>query len=348
MSGLSLRIRPDKVGSACIPFRFGPYLTVRREPVAAEGACVVGRVLSAREVYGDLELASGRPARLVPGDIVVGVLGNRAALRGFSGRTPTSLSCGDTIHLLNVGGVLGLSEGVMVGLGEPIRIEVLGTPMLEGRPAMLADFGLAPVSALPSVMPPVLVVAGTCMNAGKSTAAAAVIRHLRAKGLIVHAGKATGVAAIRDPLSFLDHGAARASSFLDCGVPSTAYRSDVPALTRTLLAALAADRPDVIVLELGDGLMGAYGVDDLIAAPDLAACFHGAMLAANDIIGGWAGANALREKGIAVRVATGPATDNLAGVHRLRAMGIPAANCFREPEDLCELATRDLMEVLAK
>lgn len=347
MSELALRIRPDKVGSVCGPFGFGPYLTVQPEPVAAEGASIVGRVLTARDVYGELEMPSGRLARLVPGDIIVGVLGNRAALRGFSGRVPSELKKGDVIHLLNVGGVMGRSEGTMVGLGEPIRVEVLGTAHQNGRAAMLQDFAVPQVDQLPAELPPVLIVAGTCMNAGKSTAAAAVIRHLRALGFSVHAGKATGVAAIKDLLSFRDHGASRAASFLECGAPSTAYRTDVPEITKTLLTSLADEGPDVIILELGDGLMGAYGVDELIGCKELAERFHGAILAANDLIGGWAAVNVLQDKGIQVRVVTGPATDNLAGVHRLKSLGVEAANCFREPETLCHLAVRGLLEVVA-
>lgn len=342
MSPVALRVRPDKVGSVCTPFGFGPYLSVQPEPVAREGAAVVCRVLTTRDVYGEMELSSGRLAKLVPGDVVVGALGNRAALRGFSGTVPRSLSNGDTIDLLNVGGVIGVSKGTMVGLGEPIRLEVLGTPLVNGKPVELADFGLPPVGRLPDPFPPTVVVAGTCMNAGKSTAAAALIRFLCEHGLRVHAGKATGVAAVRDIFAFRDRGATVALSFVDCGIPSTAYRTDVPSIARTLLGHLAVDEPDVIVLELGDGLMGSYGVDDIVCDPSLARVFTGAVLAANDTIGANAGAHMLKDAGIDVLVVTGPATDNLAGVDRLESVGWAAANIFREPERFCELVWRAL------
>jgi len=336
MTDLTLRIRPDKIASVCAPFAFGPYLNVRPEPVAEEGVAVVGRVLNARSTYGDLELVSGRASKLVPGDIVVGVLGNRAALKGFSGRVPPSLAHGEIVHLLNTGGVVGKSDGTMVGLGDPIQIDVLGTPMIAGEPARLSAFGL-PSRELPDQIAPVIAVAGTCMNSGKSTAAAVAIRHLRTLGMRVHAGKASGVAAIRDPLSFRDHGAAVSLSFLDCGVPSTAYRTDVPALTQNLIAHLAEDEPDTIILELGDGLLGAYGVDDILADLVLAQCFAGAIIAANDVVGAVAAVGQLREYGIEVIVVTGPATDNVAGVEKLRSLGIPAANILREPAELCSL-----------
>ena len=83
MSEHLLRVRPDKVASVCLPFKLSPYLSVHPQPLTEEGAAVVARVLTVSPNYGNLELTSGRPAQLVPGDIIVGVLGARAALRGF-------------------------------------------------------------------------------------------------------------------------------------------------------------------------------------------------------------------------------------------------------------------------
>lgn len=302
--------------------------------VAGTGVAIAGTVLQSRDTYGELELASGRNSRLTPGDVILGVLGSRAALRGFSGHVPESVRPGDRLHILNVGGVIGVSDGTMVGLGDPIEIDVIGTPLVRGVPATLAEFSL-PDRDLSPEMPPVIAVAGTCMNAGKSTAAAIAIRYLRAKGLTIHAGKATGVAALRDPQAFLDYGASLSLSFLDCGVPSTAYRSDVPALAKRLLAHLADGPPDAILLELGDGLLGSYGVDEILDDRVLVGAITGVVLAANDVVGAVAGVEALRHRGLQLLCVTGPATDNVAGREKLRSLGIPSANVFREPNDFC-------------
>ena len=96
MTEYALRLRPNKVGSVCGPLGFGPYVTVRPEVLVEEGAAIACRVLSTRKEYGHLELESGRQARLVKGDIILGVLGNRAALRGFTGRVPTWTAIGTT------------------------------------------------------------------------------------------------------------------------------------------------------------------------------------------------------------------------------------------------------------
>ena len=337
-----LRVRPDKIGSVCAPFALPPYLTVGSEPVSGEGVAVIGRVLEVARTYQELELRSGRPALLVPGNLIVGVLGARAALRGFCGRVPSRAARGDVLQLLNKGGVIGVSEGATVGLGVPTQLEIVGVPLRQGQPLRLSDYALEPVSKLPPKLPPVLAVAATCMHAGKTTAAGVVIRHLVGRGLVVHAGKATGVAAAADLLSFADNGAAETLSFLQAGLPSTCYHDDVPQITRTLLAHLAHGGPDVIVLELGDGLLGAYGVDAILDDPGLAGCFTGALVAANDVIGGYAVGQVLKERGVKVAAVTGPATDNTAGRLKLNALGLAAANVHQQASELCRMVERCL------
>lgn len=331
----SLRVRPDKVASVCHPFSFGPYVRVSSTVECREGTAIVCQVVTARDDYGSIELVSGRQSKLVPGDTIVGILANRAALRGFAGRVPQSLSTGDEVHLLNMGGVVGSSEGPTIGLGAPITLKVIGTPLLGDKPARIADFALP----TPPSPPPAKVVGivGTCMNAGKSTAAAVLIRSLRARGLRIHAGKATGVGAIRDVLAFADNGASVSLSFIDCGFASTAYRKDVPKIYKDLVALLAEEGPDAIVLELGDGLMGDYGVDEILdSGPGFVTC----VVAANDMVGAWAAVQRLRSLQIGVACVSGPATDNIAAIQKFQNLGVNAANAHREPSDLVDFVAQ--------
>ncbi|MCB9664335.1 MAG: hypothetical protein H6732_09490 [Alphaproteobacteria bacterium] len=344
-SEYDLRLRPHKVASACLPFALGPYVTVHQQPIAEDGAAVACRVLTARKEYGHLELTSGRQARLVPGDLIVGVLGNRAALRGFCGRVPQTIAAGDVLHLLNQGGVIGVSEGDHAGLGTPIELEVLGTPIRQGRGLRLREHALPRVGQLPGRLPPVIVFAGTCMNSGKTTAMAVLTRYLRRRGLVVHAGKVTGVAAIRDLLTFQDNGAGKTLSFLDCGLASTCYRTDMPDVALELLGQLAGEHPDVILLEMGDGLMGEYGVDEVLSDPRFVSNVSGVVLAANDVIGGVAAARQLVGWGMEVKVVTGPATDNTAGTGKLQGQGLAAANIFMDPDRACALAVGGVLQL---
>ena len=83
--------------------------------------------------------------------------------------------------------------------------------------------------------------------------------------LNVAAAKLTGVATQRDILAMHDAGAQQALSFLDIGLTSTINQQEavVPA-AKTILNILAKSNPDIIVAELGDGIIGWYGVDKLL------------------------------------------------------------------------------------
>src|SRR4030095_6765067 len=101
--------------------------------------------------------------------------------------------------------------------------------------------------------------------------------------------------------------------------PAPPPRHPGPALTRTMLTELASGKPDVIVFELGDGILGTYGVDAILECPDVRPALTGVVLSANDPVAAWGGVKLLRERfGIEPCVVTGPATDNSVGVNIIR------------------------------
>jgi hypothetical protein len=175
----------------------------------------------------------------------------------------------------------------------------------------------------------VVALAGTCMEAGKTAAACAVISRMRHRGLVVDAFKATGVSLRRDILAMEDAGARRSAIFTDLGVVTTT-KANGPALTRTMLTELSAGKPDAIVFELGDGILGTYGVDAILECPDIRAALTGVILSANDPVAAWGGVKLLRERfGVDPCVVTGPSTDNAVGVEIITSqMGVPAFNAM--------------------
>ena len=173
---------------------------------------------------------------------------------------------------------------------------------------------------------PVVAVMGSCMNAGKTAAAVALVRELAHRGLVVDGAKATGVSLRRDILALEDAGARTTAIFTDLGIVSTSAANSA-AVTRKLLTRLAtggAERPDLILLELGDGLLGAYGVDAILADAELRAAFTATVFAANDPVAAWGGVELLRrEYGLEPTVVTGPATDNRSGAELIeRKVGV--------------------------
>jgi hypothetical protein len=167
------------------------------------------------------------------------------------------------------------------------------------------------------------------MEAGKTAAACAIISRMRHRGLVIDAFKATGVSLRRDILAMEDVGARNSMIFTDLGIVTTT-RANGPALTRTMLTALAAGKPDAIVFELGDGILGTYGVDAILECPDIRAALTGVILSANDPVAAWGGVKLLRERfGIEPCVVTGPSTDNQVGVEIITSqLGVSAFNAM--------------------
>ena len=58
---------------------------------------------------------------------------------------------------------------------------------------------------------------------------------------------------------------------------------NAPALTRSLLNELGEQKPDAIVFELGDGLLGAYGVEAILRDKEICQLDHGAWCCARTI-----------------------------------------------------------------
>jgi len=107
-------------------------------------------------------------------------------------------------------------------------------------------------------------------------------------------------------------------------------------LTRTMLTEMASGQPDVIVFELGDGLLGTYGVQSILLDPAIKAALTAVVLSANDPVAAWGGIKLLRERfGIEPAVVTGPATDNSVGVDIIRdQLNVAAFNAISNPADL--------------
>jgi hypothetical protein len=326
----------DKIGSVTQALNLKHDLRVSDEIPAEEGVVLVVEVLTNKSTYNTLELTSGRMAKVGKGDIVAGALGHRKALFGYSGHVPESLQPGDIIQMLNIGGVLGICDSINPDKGKPFDCRVLGValnfPYLGERIGVPARVGAKRLDAnaqLDTRGVPVVALAGTCMEAGKTAAACAVISRMRHRGLTVDAFKATGVSLRRDILAMEDAGARHCAIFTDLGVVTTT-RANGPALTRTMLTELAAGKPDVMVFELGDGILGTYGVDAILECPDIRAALTGVILSANDPVAAWGGVKLLRERfGIEPCVVTGPSTDNQVGVEIITSqMGVPAFNAL--------------------
>jgi hypothetical protein len=316
----------DKIASSTARLALPREVEISPHIEAKEGNVLAVRALMEKSVYDRLELTTGRMAKINKGDVMAGTLGYRRALKGFVGTIPDSIHVGDTIHVLNIGGVLGVCIGKNPDVGSPLEVEVLGTVMLDGSPANIASNAIPPREDLPPC-PPLVVVAGTCMSAGKTAAASEIVKRFAQSGARVAAAKLSGVAALRDTLDMEDHGAFTTLSFLDCGLPSTARVADLAPYARAILGELASRNPDVIVLELGDGILGDYHVGSFFQHADLLAATKAVVMCANDLVAAWGAKKLMEEWKIPITVVSGPVTDNQTGTDYIsQELKLPAAN----------------------
>ena len=167
------RVRVDRVASSVRNLRLGNEVVVGPDIVAGEGYALAVRILGDKAVYNQVEDPSGRFVRLRAGDVMVGALGRRRALRGYEGEVPPRVEVGDIVNVLNLGGVLGRCTAANPDLGAPFDAEVLGAVLSfprvgdrVGVPAHIGE-GAVPRAEQLTCRVPVVFVAG---GSGRSRA----------------------------------------------------------------------------------------------------------------------------------------------------------------------------------
>jgi len=338
------RIIVDKIGSSTGPCRLSHEVELSSYIVAEEGYCIAVRALDEKEVYNQIETTDGVFETIHAGDVLIGALGERQALKGYSGRIPRRIQTGDILNVLNMGGIIGQCTSDHPDLGPALRVEVLGAVLVERHGqklhARLADHALEPVYTL-DYSAPLVMVSGTSMNTGKTYACGQIVKGLTAHGLRVAAAKLTGASLMRDARVMRENGAIACATFTDAGVVCSTSKNMAP-VAKTLIRHLNQFEPDVLVLELGDGFIGYYGVDDLLMDKELQRFTRAHVVAATDLAGAWAADNLFRSRYRAeIAAFTGPVTDNNVGKQYIRnAFGTEALNAMQDADALSLLVAQ--------
>jgi hypothetical protein len=336
-----MNVEIDKFGSSLFRLNLGKKLEVVGSiPSPKAGDVVVVRALTESVTYGNLELPSGRLAKINRGDVIAGVFGNRRALKGFVGDVPASVKAGDRLHLLNMGGLIGECKGHHSSFSDAIEVEMIGVAIdVAGDVLNISSGALQPANFLLESAP-IIVVAGSCMHSGKTVAATEIIKQANHSGLRVAGAKMSGVAALRDTFNMEDHGAFATASFIDCGLPSTVDVDDLAPIAKAILNHLNEQKPDLIVVELGDGIVGGYSVESILKDADIRKATTSFVFCASDYVGVIGGVSVLREHGIQADVIAGSVTDSLMGEDYVQErIGIKAGNARRDGKRLFDLVT---------
>lgn len=252
--------------------------------------------------HSRLESPEGRRIQLYPGDEILVAYGRRYAPDQFEAIVPGDLGACD---LVAAGGIAGKVLGKCAKVGRATRIRPVGLVADSSGPINLDRFAL-PVSAIGDRRPRVIVVAGTSMNSGKTTTAASLIRGLRLAGLRVAAAKVTGTGSGGDLWSMVDAGACSVLDFVDQGHSSTAGLApeEVESTALSLIAHSARTEPDIVLVEVADGLLQPETAA-LLASPVFRDAIDGVVFAAGEAMGAVTGCDWLVRHGHIVLAVSG-------------------------------------------
>jgi len=328
------RVRVDHISSSVNNADLSTEISIGSEVICKEGYILAVRVLNEKNTYHQIENPAGRLISLRAGNTLVGALGNRHALRGYSGHVPEKLGVGDTIQILNMGGVLGQCTSTHIDLGPPFQVEVLGAVLV--FPSIHSRIGIPTSTYMNAISPskklncttPIVLVIGTNMDCGKTMAAIELIHGLTRTGLKVAGLKVTGISLQRDTLMMMDAGAIAALNFTDTGIISTNKTNVIPS-TYGLLNKLAETySPDVIVVELGDGIFGEYGVTSVLEDNNIKKITKAIICCAPDQVAAWGAVRILEDVfNLRATLISGPVTDNEVGTKFIETtLQLPAYN----------------------
>ena len=215
----------------------------------ATGDYVAGEVLSDHRQPDTVELPSGRMARLMSGDWLVGAFGVRRATLEAVGDWQ-SIQADGHMEDMTRAGFFGRITSQSVLIGPQTALAYRGHVMRDGHKVCMQDF-VPKIEATPYSCPTIMII-GTSMSAGKTTAARVMIHLLKEMGLRVVGTKLTGAGRYRDILSMHDAGADAIFDFVDVGLPSSIVPpEEFRQSLRQLLSIIMAQSPDVVVAEAG-------------------------------------------------------------------------------------------------
>jgi hypothetical protein len=278
----------------------------------------------------NIELANGRMVHAAKGDLVVGALGVRFATLEAVGSW-RDVGADLQMELLTGAGLLGKATSSSFQLPPLIKVGYLGHIFVKGKPANMKDY-VKPESQA-TFDTPCIILVGTSMSAGKTTAARIIIRELKNLDLKILAAKITGAGRYRDILVMGDAGADAIMDFVDVGLPSSVCPESEfkPALT-TLLSRMAKVQADVAVIEIGASPLEPY--NGQLAIDMLRQNQKSIVLCASDPYGAY---GVMKAFGLKPDLVSGVATNTEAGVQLIEKLtGVRALNIM-DPDSRPEM-----------
>lgn len=310
----------------------------RGRDVSPKAGDVVLARIAAIGHHKRLESFNSRRRNLFLGDEVIVAYGDRYAPDQFLSEVPRNL---DYTNLVAAGGMASRVVEKHENVDLATVLEPLGLITRDGEVVSMADsapHAITPWAEAKASLgedgPLVVVVFGSSMNSGKSTTVGCLVNGLVNAGLTVHAGKATGTGAGNDAGLFRDAGADMVVDFTDFGLASTFKLSfeAIKDIMFSMTAALAQGDPDVIVVEIADGIYQGE-TSALLADPDFGALTDKVLFACGEALSAAAGVALLQGAGLPLVAVSGVLTSApLISREAAEVVDVPVIPTY----DLCE------------
>ncbi len=271
------------------------YAYIERKPVP--GDLVYGSIAYIGE-HSFLENKEGRLHTIGDGSRAVFVFGNRYAPHYYEGLVPPDIKI--DVDLLARSGIVGIMRSKNSNIKDPTKVRIKGYVCdKDGNALNTRDFPL--IKPRKSVKKPrrakLVLVVGTSMNSGKSTAATACCWALSTIGQSVRASKVTGTAGLKDILHMEDAGASPVADFSYLGYPSTYLlpKEDLIKIFNDLDLKYANNPKNHWVVEIADGLLQKETAM-LLESEDVRDRIHRLIFCATDAFGAMGGLTILKER----------------------------------------------------
>jgi hypothetical protein len=249
-----------------------------------------------------------RKLRIYVGDLVVGVFGNRYATDALE----AEVAGRENLSMLTSAGMIGTIKSRHQDFGKPTDVSFVGFAVdKNGRKVNLKELKPHTATAPTSKRGNLLVIVGTGMNSGKTTCSGKLIKELHREGFRIAACKLTGSVSNRDQDEMRSASAHSIIDFSDYGFPSTylSTKEELLNLFNVMLSDLGKMNPDIVVMEIADGILQRETVM-LLSDPLVRKIVSGVVLTADNAPAALYSVEILRKLGYEVIAVSGKMTSS--------------------------------------
>lgn len=227
--------------------------------VPSVGDVAIFQVLSIGK-HKQIQSESKRNVLILPGDHIMAAFGTRYATSQFEGYVPAD--CRQEFHILGAGGTIGIIESMHSSLQDkgPTVLQIVGyVTDRSGHVVNTKDQAgqLSAFTGASAKKTNVILSIGSSMDSGKTTTAAYLSRGFVNRNNQVSFIKLTGTVYSKDIDLVQDCGAQVSVDFSAFGFPSTfmCEENELLNLFESLMQIATSNDPDVVIIEIADGIL---------------------------------------------------------------------------------------------